>query len=103
MLKNIYENNRCLEYSLFYTPYKTYIFGLLLQHQLHPLLPEVKKVHDGTEDSQSPLFLWNCGTTTIINIDLKINLDWLKIDAYLVLEGHLVRNRTLDTWVETAT
>lgn len=40
-----------------HSTFKTYIFGLLLQHQLHPLLPEVKKVHDGTEDGQSPLFL----------------------------------------------
>lgn len=36
---------------------RTYKFGLLLQGHVHPLLPEVKKVHDGTENSQGPLLL----------------------------------------------
>lgn len=44
----------------------TYKFGLFLQGYLHPLLPEVKKVHDGTEDSQSPLFFWRGRTKNSI-------------------------------------
>jgi len=33
-----------------------YKFGLLLVDQVHPLLPEVKEVHDGAQNGQSLLF-----------------------------------------------
>lgn len=89
-----------------FIPFKTYIFGLLLQHQLHPLLPEVKEVHDGTEDGQSPLLLWKHRATTITNInsEIKTKVEFgLRLISYWALEGHLMKNRTRDTWAETAT
>lgn len=33
----------------------TYKLGLFLHNHLHPLLPKVQKVHDGTQDGQSSL------------------------------------------------
>lgn len=44
----LYFTPHSTQFSMF--PKKTYKFSLLLQDDLHPLLSEVEKVHDGAQN-----------------------------------------------------
>lgn len=78
----------------------TYKFSLFLQDQGHPLLPEVKEVHDGTQNRQSLLFFWK--KNTIFRKESLPAWEAKSLNTYLEQEGHSKRNHTPSTWGETA-
>lgn len=87
----------------------TYIFGLFFQDYVHPLLPEVKEVHDGAENSESLLFPWRQrrgGTEedlwTFSQIRCaRVRKEMGKKDTYSAPAGRSEKSHKPSTWAET--